>query len=97
MLIKIVSRFALLCLRHVQLDVDGSVKVSHSGTEMGQGIDTRMAQVAATSLGVPLQQVEILPTENTLISNTPPTTMSSTDLCGEAIVRCAAKLIFLET
>ena len=79
-----------LALIHIQRD--GTVSVNHSGTEMGQGINTRMAQVAANSLGVPLENVEITDTQSNLIPNTPPTSMVSTDLCGEAVLQACAKL-----
>lgn len=76
----------------VHLQRDGSVSVSHSGTEMGQGINTRMAQVAADALGVPLESVEITDTRSSDLPDTPPTSMVSTDLCGEAILLACGKL-----
>jgi xanthine dehydrogenase/oxidase len=79
-----------LALIHIHRD--GTVSVTHSGIEMGQGINTRMAQVAADTLGVSLEDVEVTDTQSDLIPNTPPTSMVSTDLCGEAILRACAKL-----
>ncbi|NNE91292.1 MAG: molybdopterin-dependent oxidoreductase [Verrucomicrobiales bacterium] len=79
-----------LALIHIQRD--GTASVNHSGTEMGQGINTRMAQVAADTLGIPLESVEITDTQSGFIPNTPPTSMVSTDLCGEAILLACNKL-----
>lgn len=79
-----------LALIHIQRD--GTVSVNHSGTEMGQGINTRMAQVTAAAFGIPVENVEITDTQSSLIPNTPPTSMVSTDLCGEAILVACGKL-----
>lgn len=48
---------------------DGTVVVSHSGIEMGQGINTKVAQVAAHILGVPLSLVKIKECSNVLGAN----------------------------
>lgn len=79
-----------LALIHIQRDC--TVSLNHSGAEMGQGINTRMAQVAAHSLDVPLENIEVTDTQSSFIPNTPPTSMVSTDLCGEAVLRACAKL-----
>jgi xanthine dehydrogenase large subunit len=65
---------------------DGSVLVNHGGTEMGQGLHTKMLQVAATSLGVPMSRVRLAPTRTDKVPNTSATAASSgTDLNGGAI------------
>ena len=65
---------------------DGSVLVSHGGTEMGQGLHTKMLQVAATALGVPLEAVRLAPTRTDKVPNTSATAASSgADLNGGAV------------
>ena len=65
---------------------DGSVLINHGGTEMGQGLHTKMLQVAATTLGVPLETVRLAPTRTDKVPNTSATAASSgTDLNGGAI------------
>ena len=65
---------------------DGSVLINHGGTEMGQGLHTKMLQVAATALGVPLSSVRLAPTRTDKVPNTSATAASSgADLNGGAI------------
>lgn len=65
---------------------DGSVLVTHGGTEMGQGLHTKMLQVAATALGVPLTTVRLAPTRTDKVPNTSATAASSgADLNGAAV------------
>ena len=65
---------------------DGSVLINHGGTEMGQGLHTKMLQVAATALGVPLDRVRLAPTRTDKVPNTSATAASSgADLNGAAI------------
>jgi xanthine dehydrogenase large subunit len=65
---------------------DGSVLINHGGTEMGQGLHTKMIQVAATALGVPLGSVRLAPTRTDKVPNTSATAASSgADLNGGAI------------
>ncbi len=65
---------------------DGSVLINHGGTEMGQGLHTKMLQVAATALGVPLDIVRLAPTRTDKVPNTSATAASSgTDLNGGAV------------
>ncbi|MCM1013781.1 xanthine dehydrogenase molybdopterin binding subunit [Brevibacterium sp. XM4083] len=65
---------------------DGSVLVTHGGTEMGQGLHMKMLQVAATSLGVPLSTVRLAPTRTDKVPNTSATAASSgSDLNGGAV------------
>ena len=65
---------------------DGSVLINHGGTEMGQGLHTKMLQVAATALGLPLHRVRLAPTRTDKVPNTSATAASaSTDLNGGAV------------
>ncbi|MFQ4149888.1 xanthine dehydrogenase molybdopterin binding subunit [Arthrobacter sp. LAPM80] len=65
---------------------DGSVLINHGGTEMGQGLHTKMLQVAATALGVPLHTVRLAPTRTDKVPNTSATAASSgSDLNGGAV------------
>ena len=65
---------------------DGSVQVNHGGTEMGQGLHTKMLQIAAQALGVPLDSVRLMPTRTDKVPNTSATAASSgSDLNGAAV------------
>ncbi|GHI85905.1 xanthine dehydrogenase molybdopterin binding subunit [Streptomyces xanthophaeus] len=65
---------------------DGSVLINHGGTEMGQGLHTKMLQVAATTLGIPLHKVRLAPTRTDKVPNTSATAASAgTDLNGAAV------------
>lgn len=64
---------------------DGSIQLNHGGTEMGQGLHTKVAQVVASTLGVDLQQIRITATRTDKVPNTSPTAASSgSDLNGKA-------------
>jgi xanthine dehydrogenase large subunit len=65
---------------------DGSVSVNHGGTEMGQGLNTKMAQVAADGLGVPLSLVRVTASDTQKVPNASATAASSgADINGAAI------------
>lgn len=65
---------------------DGSVLINHGGTEMGQGLHTKMLQVAATTFGIPLRKVRLAPTRTDKVPNTSATAASSgADLNGGAV------------
>jgi xanthine dehydrogenase large subunit len=65
---------------------DGSVLINHGGTEMGQGLHTKMLQVAATALGLPIERVRLAPTRTDKVPNTSATAASSgADLNGAAV------------
>ncbi|WP_394197012.1 xanthine dehydrogenase molybdopterin binding subunit [Litoreibacter albidus] len=66
---------------------DGSIHLNHGGTEMGQGLFTKVAQVAAQSFGVPLDMVKITATDTGKVPNTSATAASSgSDLNGMAVL-----------
>jgi xanthine dehydrogenase large subunit len=77
----------------VNIYTDGSVMVSTGATEMGQGVYTRIRQVVADALGLPMAKVLISPTSTDKNNNTSPTAASSgTDLNGAAALVACDKL-----
>ncbi|MFD0375008.1 xanthine dehydrogenase molybdopterin binding subunit [Streptomyces sp. NPDC127112] len=72
---------------------DGSVLINHGGTEMGQGLHTKMIQVAATTLGIPLHKVRLAPTRTDKVPNTSATAASAgADLNGAAVKNACEQL-----
>ena len=72
---------------------DGSVLIAHGGTEMGQGLHTKMTMIAAEALGVPLGSVHISETATNTVANTSSTAASaSSDLNGYAIFNACEQL-----
>ncbi|XP_001688833.2 uncharacterized protein LOC5667145 [Anopheles gambiae] len=68
---------ALVSIYHT----DGTVAITHGGIEMGQGINTRAAQVAAKVLGIPVEKIAIKPTTNLTAPN---------DFCTQASITSEA-------
>ncbi len=69
----------------VNVYTDGSVQVNHGGTEMGQGLNTKVAQIVADELGVPLGRVLVTAADTSKVPNASATAASSgTDLNGRA-------------
>lgn len=72
---------------------DGSVQVNHGGVEMGQGLHTKIQQIAAHTLGVPLEDVRVMSTRTDKIPNTSATAASAgTDLNGAAVAQACSEL-----
>ena len=72
---------------------DGSVMLNHGGTEMGQGLFVKVAQVVAEVLGLQLDRIKITATSTAKVPNTSPTAASSgSDLNGAAAAAAARTL-----
>ncbi|HNW98506.1 MAG TPA: xanthine dehydrogenase molybdopterin binding subunit [Bacteroidales bacterium] len=70
----------------VNIYTDGTVLVNHGGTEMGQGLHTKMLQVASAELGVSPDKVKVNATNTSKVPNTSPTAASSgSDINGMAV------------
>ncbi len=77
----------------VHVYTDGSVLVNHGGTEMGQGLNTKVAQVVAHELGLPLSSVRCSATDTSKVANTSATAASTgSDLNGKAAQDAARKI-----
>ncbi|KAG7399668.1 xylitol dehydrogenase [Phytophthora boehmeriae] len=78
----------------VHVYADGSVLVSHGGVEMGQGLHTKVIQVAARAFGIPHDQVHIEETSTSKVANTQPSAASmSTDLYGMATLDACEQIL----
>ncbi len=77
----------------VHVYTDGSVQVNHGGTEMGQGLHTKVAQVVADELGVPLARVLVTASDTSKVPNASATAASAgTDLNARAAQYAAAQV-----
>jgi xanthine dehydrogenase large subunit len=77
----------------VHVYTDGSVLLNHGGTEMGQGLFTKVAQVVAHEFGLPLSAIRVSATDTSKVPNTSATAASSgADLNGKA-AQAAAQTI----
>jgi xanthine dehydrogenase large subunit len=73
---------------------DGSVGISTGATEMGQGVNTKMVQVAARIFSIAPEQIKIESTNTTRVANTSPTAASaSADLNGKAVEKACRALL----
>ena len=73
--------------------MDGSVSVNHGGTEMGQGLNTKMAQVCADGLGISTQLVRVTGTDTQKVPNASATSASSgADINGAAIMNATLQM-----
>ena len=74
----------------VHIYTDGSIHLNHGGTEMGQGLNTKVAQVVAEVFQVDIGRIQITATNTDKVPNTSPTAASSgADLNGKAAQNAA--------
>lgn len=77
----------------VNIYLDGTIQVSTGGTEMGQGLNTKIRQLVADQFALPADVVRVMPTSTEKNNNTSPTAASaSTDLNGTAAIRACEVL-----
>lgn len=77
----------------VNVYTDGSVQVSTGGTEMGQGLNTKIRQVVADAFGIGTDRVAVMPTSTEKNNNTSPTAASAgTDLNAQAALHACEQI-----
>ena len=77
----------------IHIYTDGSIHLNHGGTEMGQGLNTKVAQVVAHELGVGFGRVRVTATDTTKVANTSATAASTgADLNGKAAQDAARQI-----
>ena len=77
----------------VHIYTDGSILVNHGGTEMGQGLNTKVAQMVAHTLGVGIGRIRVTATDTSKVANTSATAASTgSDLNGKAAAHAATQI-----
>ena len=77
----------------VHIYTDGSVNLNHGGIEMGQGTNTKIAQLVANELGLSFEKIKISSTNTSKVPNTSASAASSTtDLNGAAALDAVSKI-----
>ena len=77
----------------INLYTDGTIQLNHGGTEMGQGLHTKILQIVAEELGVDMDRIRVKATSTGKVPNTSPTAASaSTDLNGMASRNAAVEI-----
>ncbi|QSV16981.1 xanthine dehydrogenase molybdopterin binding subunit [Photobacterium ganghwense] len=77
----------------IHIYTDGSIHLNHGGTEMGQGLNTKVAQIVAQEFQVDIDRIQITATNTDKVPNTSPTAASSgTDLNGKAAQNAAQNI-----
>ncbi len=78
----------------VHVYTDGSVAISTGAVEMGQGVNTKIAQVAAQIFQIPMEKIKVHSTNTLRIANTSPSAASATaDLNGKATLKACEKIM----
>lgn len=91
--ISFTTRFLNQANALVLIHRDGTLQVSTGATEMGQGVNARIAEMVASELGLPRDSVRLMPTTTDKNANTSPTAASSgTDLNGAAALLATRKI-----
>lgn len=91
--ISFTTRFMNQASALVNVYADGTVQVSTGGTEMGQGLNTKIRQLVADEFGLPWDRVILMPTSTEKNANTSPTAASaSTDLNGAAAIEACRQI-----
>jgi xanthine dehydrogenase large subunit len=92
--ISFTSKFLNQANALVNVYADGTVQVSTGGTEMGQGLNTKIRQIVADAFGLPPDRVLLMPTSTEKNNNTSPTAASaSTDLNGAAALDACRQIL----
>ncbi|QEG20763.1 xanthine dehydrogenase molybdopterin binding subunit [Mariniblastus fucicola] len=91
--ISFTSKFLNQANALVNVYTDGTIQVSTGGTEMGQGLNTKIRQLVADEFGIAWQNVIVMPTSTEKNNNTSPTAASAgTDLNGAAAINACLKI-----
>ncbi len=91
--ISFTTRFLNQGNAFVIIHTDGTLQISTGATEMGQGVNARIAELVTSELGLPRQTARVMPTRTDKNANTSPTAASSgTDLNGAAALLAVRKI-----